>query len=127
MKIKLAVVVLALAAACLMTGPMFAHHASSNYDRVHPITLTGTVTEFEFANPHVLVHFEVKDDNGVVTSWTAQSGPPRSLFRAGWTRKSLQPGDSITVTGYPSRDGKKSMSVRNLKPPKGSELTVGAD
>ena len=121
------VTVLAVAWSLVIAGPMFAHHASSNYDREHPITLQGTVTAFEFTNPHVLVHFEVKEKDGTVSKWTAQSGPPRGLFKRGWTRHSLQPGDPITVTGFPSKDGKKVMGVRHLQPPKGEALTIGAE
>ena len=126
MKSKL-IAIMAVAAGLMFTAPLFAHHASSNYDRENPVTLTGTVTGFEFTNPHVLIHFDVKNDKGEVEHWTAQSGPPRSLFRTGWNRESLKPGDPITVTGYPSKDGKKAMSVRQLKPPKGNDLTIGAE
>jgi uncharacterized protein DUF6152 len=119
--------VLAVASGLLIASPMFAHHASSNYDREHPLTLTGTVTEFEFSNPHVLIHFDVKEADGSVSHWVAQSGPPKGLFKVGWNRESLKPGDSITVTGFPEKNGRKAMSVRNLKPPKGEDLTVGAE
>ena len=110
----------------ILAAPLFAHHAQSNYDRENPITVTGTVTEFEFSNPHVRIHFDVKEKNGEVSHWIAETAPPQKLYRDGWSRDSLKPGDSITITGFPSKDGKKTMGVRKLKPPAGvSELTQG--
>jgi uncharacterized protein DUF6152 len=61
-------IILAVAGGLYLTADTaFAHHASSNYDGVHPVTLTGAVTEFEFVNPHVLAHFDVADENGVIS------------------------------------------------------------
>src|SRR5882762_8094403 len=91
------------AAAC----PLAAHHAGTLYDREHPITVTGTVTEYAYTNPHVHVMIDVKDANGTVTHWTAEAGPPHGMFRQGWNREALKPGDPITVTGFPYKDGKK--------------------
>src|SRR5258706_15071072 len=116
---------LLLAGSLLLAGPAFGHHASSNYDREHPMTFTGTVTQFEFANPHVLIHFDAKDENGVMQHWVAQTGPPQQLFKVGWNRESLKAGDPITIKGLPSKDGKKVLPVRQLKPPKGEDLTIG--
>jgi len=127
MKSKLAIF-MALAAGLLLTANRtFAHHSGGTYDREHPITLTGTVTEYEFTNPHVTIHFDVKEANGEVSHWFAQTAPPQRLYRVGWTRDSLKPGDSITVTGFPGKDGKKVMSVQKLKPPAGVDLTEGAE
>jgi uncharacterized protein DUF6152 len=125
MKCKLAIVGAVTFGLFLVGAPVFAHHAQGTYDRDHPITVTGTVTEFEFINPHVRIHFDVKDENGVVVHWVAETAPPQRLFRVGWNRNSLKPGDSITITGFPSKDGKKTMGVRKLVPPGGGALTEG--
>jgi len=123
------VALFALASALLLpANPALAHHAGGIYDREHPVTLTGTVTEYEFANPHVVIHFDVKEENGEVSHWYAQTAPPQRMYRVGWTRDSLKAGDTITVTGFPAKDGKKMMSVRKLKPPAGvADLTEGAE
>jgi uncharacterized protein DUF6152 len=127
MKSKLPIV-LTVAVGCLLTAaPIFAHHAGSFYDRNHPVSLTGTVTEFEFTNPHVRIHFDVKDENGVVTNWVAESAPPQRIYRAGWNRNSLKPGDTITVDGLPSKDGKKWLSIQKLVSSGGKVLTAGAE
>ena len=79
---------------------------------------------YEFTNPHVLIYFEAKDDKGVVSRRIAQAGSPRGLFRDGWTKNSLKPGDHITITGLPSKDGKNIMNIGDPKPPKGTNLII---
>ena len=120
---------LALAAVLfVLSRPMLAHHSGVVYDREHPITLTGTVTEFEFINPHAKIHFEAKDENGNVVKWVAESAPPQTLFRrGGWTAKSLKPGDEITVTGAPSKKSPNVMSVVKLEGDSIPVLTQGAE
>ena len=123
MKNKL-VVVLAVAVCLLMVaGPMSAHHSPSLYDKEHPIKLTGTVTEFRFINPHVQIHFEVKDENGNVVKWIAHTSPPSKMYRRGWKRNILKPGDQITVTGGPDKNGRKNMRLLKLVGPRGLEYT----
>ncbi len=118
--------VLATAAGFLMVaGPMFAHHSPSIYDKAHPITFTGTVTEFRLSNPHVQVHLEVKDENGNVVKWIGHSSPPRKMYRAGWKRDSLKPGDQITVTGGADKFGRKVVRILKLVGPGGLEFTDG--
>ena len=116
--------VFAVAAGLLvLSGPLFAHHAASTYDQEHPVTLTGSVTDFQFINPHVLIVFEVRDEDGTVVAWVAGSGPRQNLERAGWNRQTLKPGDQIRVTGAPHKEGKKEVSVIKLVGPTGQVLT----
>jgi hypothetical protein len=81
-----------------------AHH-SWQLDRARLLTLRGTVTSFAFANPHVQIYFDVKDDQGNVENWTAGGPSPNRLARSGWTRDTLKPGDEITAVGYRNRNG----------------------
>ena len=114
-QIRLAVFAVAALLVPLLSYPVWAHHSGAIYDRENPITLTGTVTEFAFVNPHARIHFEVKDANGNVVKWVAISGPPQTLFRQdGWTRNTLKPGDKITITGAPSRNEANILSVVKL-------------
>ena len=84
-----------------------------------------------FFNPHVQVRFDGKEENGSMQSWVAVTGGPRGLFRIGWRRDTLKPGDKVTVTGGPSKDGKRHLSVRKLVVDSGSAsgkiLEVGAE
>ena len=93
------------------------------------VTVTGTVTEFLLINPHTRIDFEVTGENGNAENWTAWSGPPAGMFRRGWKKDSLKPGDKITVTGAAARDGSKQITVQRLMPPDRSVpvLTLGAE
>ena len=111
MKNKL--VVLAVAVGLLVAaGPMLAHHSMANFDRENPVTLQGTVTKFVFSNPHAQLYFEVKDENGNVEQWAAGLGSPRRMFRDGWNLVTLKPGEPITVTCAPDKEGSKRCVVR---------------
>ena len=94
--------------------PALAHHGGANYDIEHPITLTGTVTQFELINPHSLLRFCVKNADGTVANWLAVWAPPQVLMRMGWRADTLKPGDRITITGGPAKDGHKSLSPMRI-------------
>jgi DNA/RNA endonuclease YhcR with UshA esterase domain len=125
MAMKKALLLAAMSVALVVASrPAFAHHAGGNYDTEHPVTLTGTVTEYRLVSPHTQIFFDVKDEQGNVTSWVALSGPPQRLYRAGWKADTLKPGDQVTVTGSPSKDGKKFMGVKKIIGPSGQPLAA---
>ena len=111
----------------MVSSPLFAHHAGSLYDREHPVTLTGTVTKYLMINPHAQIHFEVKDANGNVETWVAETAGPQRLLRVGWNKNSLKPGDKITVTGAQFKDGRKYLSIFKLEGGNVPALTEGAE
>ena len=80
MKRNLFPVLLAGVVLLLVSGPMFAHHGGAQYETKHPVTITGTVTEYIFTNPHVQIHFDVKEDNGNTEKWIAETASPQRLF-----------------------------------------------
>jgi hypothetical protein len=94
---------------------VFAHHSPSVFDQTKSITVTGTVTKFDFANPHVVVYFDVKGTNGKVEQWIATGGPPNHMVREGWSRSFIKPGEELTITGYPYKDGRKIMHLQVVK------------
>jgi hypothetical protein len=103
------------AAAQLLTSvPLLAHHGAAEYDNTKSISVQGTVTEVKYVNPHVLILFTAKDDKGQAVDWTAESQSPNLLSRRGWSRSTLKPGDQITVTGHPVKNGVPAMSTQKI-------------
>lgn len=105
--------------------PAFAHHGGSDYDVQHPVTLKGTVTEFDWNNPHCQIFIDVKDDKGKVVSWAIETYAPAVMKRAGWSRETLHAGDEATLTVIPSKKGTPVGMVRKVVLPDGKELTGG--
>ena len=117
---------IALAVGHLMAaGPLFAHHGTAAYDTTKTVTVSGTVTEFKFVNPHVLIYWEVKDDMGNVVRWTGERSGPNSMARnAGWSPKTIKPGDQVTISGRQSKNGSPTMAVSKIIL-NGKELSQG--
>jgi hypothetical protein len=114
---KRALGVLTLAAGLLMVSvPMLAHHSQAVYDEDTLIILKGTVTQFEFVNPHVIIHLDVRDDKGNVDSWQCFSSPPGLEARAGWTSDMFKPGEQLTILGFAEKSGRKVMTgMRHIR------------
>lgn len=84
--------------------PLSAHHGSASYKTDKVVVLKdATVTKFAWANPHTMLMFDVKDDQGNMTHWAGEAGGPSAIHLLGWNRNSLKPGDVITVLLYPSK------------------------
>jgi hypothetical protein len=99
----------------VVSGLAFAHHGTAAYDTGKSTTVTGTVTDFQFANPHVQLSWDVKDENGDIQKWQGEITSPSQLARTGgWNKNSLKPGDEITVTGFPARNGSHTMVIRKV-------------
>lgn len=92
--------------AAICGAPSLAHHGTSNYSATaQSIMLSGTVTEFVWANPHVYLLFDVKDENGAIVHWAGEMNSPGVLKNAGWTKNTLKAGDQITVSIRPNKFG----------------------
>jgi len=113
MRSKLLIAIVTAVGLFVIARPLSAHHAGANYDREHLITLSGTVTEYDYTNPHVQIHFDVKDAHGNIVKWIGVGDPPQRLYKAGWTKTSVKVGDQITVTGGPRKDGSKEIDMRD--------------
>jgi hypothetical protein len=85
--------------------PIIAHHGNAEYDEKRPLTLKGTVTEFMWASPHSKIFLNAKDANGSVVHWSIETLSPGKLARAGWTKDAVKPGDQVTVTFSPAKNG----------------------
>lgn len=112
MKIKFAVVLVAVGL-LLAARSVVAHHAfAAEFDADKPITLTGAVTKVEWTNPHTWFYINVTDEAGKVTNWGLEMGSPNGLMRAGWTRNSMKIGDVVTVEGSRAKDGSNHANAR---------------
>ncbi len=110
----------------LIGAPIFAHHSfGAEYDSAKPITLTGVVTRIDWSNPHVYIYLAVKGDGGQLVNWALEGHPPNTLRRTGWTRSALKETDTITVTGWMSKDGTNRIAGREVTLPDGKKLFLG--
>lgn len=115
---------IALGALLALSVPAFAHHGAAAYDMSKTITVTGTVTDFQFVNPHVLIAMDVKDPTGKIEHWQGELTSPNHLARAGWTKSTIKPGDEVTLTGGPAKSGSPTMWIRKLSKD-GQEVSLG--
>jgi hypothetical protein len=100
------VVPVVIGAIVLVGGSVFAHHGTAiSYDASKVITVSGTVTEFVWANPHGQLHWDVKDEKGNVVNWGGELHSIGLMTRAGWNKNIVHVGDEVTVSGHPSRAG----------------------
>jgi hypothetical protein len=85
--------------------PLVAHHSFAMFDTAKRVTMSGTVTAFEWTNPHVYIEIDVPDDKGVVKHWSVELGSPSILMQAGWKFTDVKVNDKITVVLNPLRSG----------------------
>lgn len=88
------------------SAPMFAHHGYAAYETDKQITIKGTVTQWFWANPHCVLQLDVSDDKGQIVHWGAETENPTTMTRQGWSKESFKPGDQVTVTMLPVKNGK---------------------
>jgi Family of unknown function (DUF6152) len=104
-------------------SPMFAHHGAAAYDESKEVVLKGaTVTKFAWANPHSIIQFDVKDDNGKVVHWAGELGSPSAITLQGWTKVSVQPGDVISIYIHQSKTGNPVGRISHVVLADGTQL-----
>ena len=101
-QLKLFALLISVLAAC---STLFAHHGAAAYVDKLVVLNDSNVTKFVWANPHSIVLFDAKDDNGNITHWAGEAGSPSAISLLGWNRNSLKPGDVITVYIFPAKSG----------------------
>ena len=112
MRVKLPFVCAVLVCAVLVASiSAFAHHSTAMFDMRNPITLTGTIKSFDWANPHCFFHLEISSADGTMELWDVETHSISLLARKGWTRTSFKPGETITVTGGRMRNGAKMIRL----------------
>jgi Family of unknown function (DUF6152) len=119
-------VALSLLGLLVSGAPVGAHHSfAAEYDASKPITLKGVVSKIEWTNPHARFYIEVKDETGTFT-WNLELASPNVLSRNGWTRKTLNIGDEITVQGAMAKDGSKMANARIVTLANGKRVFAGS-
>lgn len=82
-----------------------AHHGTAGYDMQKVITVKGTVTEFDWTNPHCVIYVDSKGENGDVQHWVLELGAPQHMIRSGWSKNSVKAGDDIAAETHPAKNG----------------------
>ncbi len=101
--------------AFLVSAPLWAHHGEANYDTDKVVSVKGTVSDFEFINPHTLITVDVKNDKGQIEKWACEARSPGMLVRVGgWDKDTIKTGDVITVFGYRAKNGSTVMRLQKL-------------
>jgi len=96
----------------ILSSPLPAHHGKGAFDMDKLTTLKGTVTKFEFINPHVLIYIDATGGNGNVEHWIAESSSNNHLGRGGYDKNSLKPGDQVVVTAHRARNGANTLELQ---------------
>jgi len=103
-----------------------AHHSGAMFDDSKSVTLTGTVKQFQWTNPHCWIQMMVPDKGGGTVEWSVELGAPFELFRTGMRPGTLKPGDKITVVVHPLRDGSRAGLFVSATGPNGKPLGEAA-
>lgn len=113
-----------IAAWMCLSGAAAAHHSTAEYDMSSLTSVKGTVTKFEWTNPHAYIYIEARDDKGATISWTAELASLGMLARVNWKRDTVKPGDAITIVGNRARDGRQVMRLDKIIFAGGQELSA---
>ena len=112
----------ATALACIST-PAWVHHSGAMFDATKEATITGTIQEFSWTNPHSSFKVAVTNAEGKEEIWAIEMNSPQNLVPQGWKRTTLKPGDKVTVTVRPLRDGKPGGSYMAIVLANGTKLS----
>ena len=107
------------------TSLAVAHHSYSAFDITKEKVITGTIKKFDWSNPHTWAWLDVANEAGAVETWGVEGMSPNYLARRGWSRTTLKPGDKLTITIRPMKDGEKGGMWVTAKRPNGEILLMG--
>jgi hypothetical protein len=122
MRVRLIALTTVLGAALFHATPALSHHSNVAFEVTKIITVTGVVKEFRWANPHTWLALTVDDGKGGKVEWACEGRAPGVLIRAGWSKTSLQPGETVTVDMSPAKDGSKTGLIARVTKADGTIL-----
>jgi hypothetical protein len=122
MKKRLPILFAGLAILLTFSVSAFGHHGASPYDTSKLTTLKGTVSDFQFINPHVEISVDVPNEKGQTETWIGEANSPNVLSRHGWDRNIIKKGDTITVIGNRGKNGSKTLRLQKVVLSSGQEL-----
>ena len=114
MNVRLSIVGLAVAILVIASIASAHHSLTVEFDITRTVTLTGSITEMKWTNPHAWLYIDVKDESGNVVNWDCELGPPNGLMRQGWNRNSLQAGQIVTINGFLSKEVAHVANARSV-------------
>jgi hypothetical protein len=121
MKLRVALLSV-LTGLAVMNISLSAHHSAVAYTQQPIVLKNATMSKVLWQHPHIILSFTVKDTNGAVTNWSAESGSPGSVARLGWTRNSVKVGDAVTVELFPAKNGAHVGRLKKIVFPDGHQL-----
>jgi hypothetical protein len=107
-------------AALVCALPAAAHHSTAMFDFTKTVTLTGTIKSFQWTNPHTWTVVTVTGDKKIAGEYGLEGMSPNYLSRNGWSKRTLNMGDKVTLTVHPLKDGRKGGFMVSVKLPDGS-------
>ena len=124
MKGKFFMVVALTVGVLFVSDAGFAHHGNVGYDSGKVITQKGVVTQWIWSNPHCLLRYDVKGEDGQVVHWLAETQAPVNMVAGGWRPLSMKPGDEITITIEPMKNGRPAGRIETVLLPDGQRLVA---
>ena len=108
----------------LTAASAVAHHSFTMFDNSKTVVITGVIKEFQWTNPHTFTWIDVTNDQGVTETWAIEGMSPNFLGRRGWSKDSLKPGDKVSITIFPLKNGEKGGTFLRCKLADGREMVM---
>jgi hypothetical protein len=120
---KIKALFIVVSALAVLVSSAAAHHSPVVFDRTKEVKLAGSVKEFRWSNPHSFIELDVRNEAGGMDTWAVEMNPPSYLVKAGWTSKTVKPGDVVTVMVNPLRTNEKAGKFVSITLADGQVLT----
>ena len=124
MRKRIIVVLVVVAGLVSVSLPLFAHHGTAVFDTSKTLTMKGSVTEWDWSNPHCLLQFDIKNESGQMEHWIAETQNPAEMVSLGWGKSSFKPGDEVTISLMPVKNGRPYGRIKLVVLPDGKTFVT---